>query len=181
MVTRIRTGACGPSTRSPGGGDGLVPAPPGRNHSETPRGPRFAGSSIKNAAPGWGPRFLELLPGFEPGTSSLPTEPGLFFLTLACCFLKPQGIETTGFFHFQDNYLLCLAISSRVGFYAVGVGFGVGFYRGPPAPPPAPIPRRTARPMAFVQSEQLPNETERTAEKAAVTVGRDRGRGWPSG
>ena len=38
---------------------------------------------------------MELLPGFEPGTSSLPTAAELFFVP-AWRILEPQGIEMSG-------------------------------------------------------------------------------------
>ena len=60
--------------------------------------------------------FVELLPGFEPGTSSLPKIAYLTFLKLACRFLKPHGIETTGFFHFRaiDLAVSCCAVPCGV-------------------------------------------------------------------
>ena len=130
--------------------------------------------------------LMELLPGFEPGTSSLPIEPGLIFLVLACCFLKLKGIETTGFFHFRA---VTLAVSCRCvpcGFLCCRCGFRCGVL---------PWPTRTttgtnstahggdrrSEEFSSDQNGHLKGNSERTAEKAVVTVGRDRGRGWPSG
>ena len=69
---------------------------------------------------------LELLPGFEPGTSSLPIEPSLIFLEIACCILMPQSIGTAGFFFLPCLILLPLNVFSRSGFYAIRSGFCSG-------------------------------------------------------
>ena len=74
--------------------------------------------------------FMELLPGFEPGTSSLPIEPSLIFLVFACCILMPQSIDIAGFFFFACFILLPLSVTFCSGFYAVRSGFCSGVTAG---------------------------------------------------
>ena len=75
--------------------------------------------------------FVELLPGFEPGTSSLPIEPSLIFLVFACCNLMPESIDTAGFF-----FLPCFILPWPYAIFHVcaslaDVSFNVSFIAGP--------------------------------------------------